>query len=189
MIERLSSHWWLFLIRGILAVVLGLLMVTFPGAAVFTLAIFFGAYAFVDGIVAIAGAIRMNHADYNWVWLLLEGVLGVIVGVITFFFPGFVALWLVFLFGAWAVLSGIFAIVSAFRIRQAIANEILMILFGAISIVAGIAIYVFPLYGIFALAWTIAIYAILAGIFMIGLAFRLRRLHGTGTGTAAGAPA
>jgi uncharacterized membrane protein HdeD (DUF308 family) len=189
MIERLSSHWWLFLIRGILAVALGILMGAFPGAAVFTLAIFFGAYAFVDGIVAIATAIRMNHADYNWLWLLLEGVLGVLVGVITFFFPAFVALWLVFLFGAWAVLTGIFAIVTAIRIRQAIANEILMILFGAISIVAGIAIYVFPLYGVFALAWTIGIYAILAGIFMIGLAFRLRRLHGTGTGTAAGAPA
>jgi uncharacterized membrane protein HdeD (DUF308 family) len=178
MIARLSSHWWLFLIRGILALALGILMPLFPGAAILTLAILFGAYAFVDGIVAIVAAVRMNHTDYKWTWLLLEGVLGVIVGAITFFFPGFVALWLVFLFGAWAILTGILAIVTAVRLRVAIANEILMILFGVISIVAGIAIFVFPLYGVFALVWTISIYALLAGIFLIGLAFRLRRLPG-----------
>ena len=185
MIAQLSSHWWLFLIRGILALALGILIPLFPGAAILTLALLFGAYALVDGVVAIIAAIRMNHAEGNWIWMLLEGVLGVIVGAITFIFPGLVALWLVFLFGAWAILTGILAIVSAFQIRQAIANEILMILFGAISIVAGIAIFVFPIYGVFALAWTIGIYAILAGIFLIGLAFRLRNLHGT----AAGSPA
>jgi uncharacterized membrane protein HdeD (DUF308 family) len=185
MIAQLSSHWWLFLIRGILALVLGILIPLFPGAAILTLAILFGAYALVDGLVAIVAAVRMNHADYNWIWLVLEGILGVIVGAITFFFTGLVALWLVFLFGAWAILTGILAIASAIRIRQAIANEILMILFGTISIVAGIAIFVFPLYGVFALAWTIGIYAILAGIFLIGLAFRLRNLHGTPAGSPA----
>jgi uncharacterized membrane protein HdeD (DUF308 family) len=177
MISRLSSHWWLFLIRGILALALGILFPLFPGAAIFTLAILFGAYAFVDGIFAIAAAVRMNHADYNWIWLLLEGVLGIIVGIITFAYPGITALWLIYLFGAWAILTGIFAIVTAFRIRQAIANEILMTLFGAISVVAGIVIFFVPIYGLFALVWTISIYAILAGIFLIGLAFRLRRLN------------
>jgi uncharacterized membrane protein HdeD (DUF308 family) len=185
MIAQLSSHWWLFLIRGILALILGILIPLFPGAAILTLAILFGAYALVDGAVALVTAIRMNHATNNWIWLLLEGVLGILVGVLTFVFPGLIALYLVFLFGAWAILTGILAIATAFRIRQAIANEILMILFGAISIVAGIAIFVFPLYGVFALAWTIGIYAILAGVFLIGLSFRLRNLHGTAAGTPA----
>jgi len=187
MIARLSSHWWLFLIRGILALALGICMPLFPGAAILTLAILFGAYAFVDGIVAIVAAIRLNHADGNWIWLILEGILGIIVGVITFFYPGITALWLIYLFGAWAILTGIFAIVTAFRVRQAIANEILMILFGAISIAAGIFIYFSPIYGAFALVWTISIYALLAGIFLIGLAFRLRGMSGTGTAT--GSPA
>lgn len=176
MIARASSHWWLFLIRGILALGLGILFPLFPGAAIFTLAVLFGAYAFVDGIVAIVAAVRMNHADYNWIWLLLEGLLGIIVGLITFAYPQITALWLIYLFGAWAILTGIFAIASAFRIRQAIANEILMVLFGVISVVAGIVIFFVPVYGLFALVWTISIYAILAGVFLIGLAFRLRRL-------------
>ncbi len=185
MIDRLSSHWWLFLIRGILALVLGILMPLFPGAAILTLAILFGAYAFVDGIVAIAAAVRMNHAEGSWIWMLLEGALGIAVGVITFFYPGITVLWLVYLFGAWAVLSGIFAIATAVRLRKAIANEVLMILFGVISVVAGIVIFAAPLYGVLALVWTISIYAILAGIFMVGLAFRLRRLSGTATGSPA----
>jgi len=177
MIARLSSHWWLFLIRGILALILGILMPLFPGAAIYTLAILFGAYAFVDGIVAVAAAVRSNHADGNWIWLLVEGVLGIIVGVITFFYPGITALWLVYLFAAWALLSGILAIATAIRVRQSVANEILMILFGALSIVAGIVIFFVPAAGVIAIAWTIGVYAFLAGIFLIGLAFRLRRIH------------
>ena len=176
MIARLSTHWWLFLIRGILALALGILMPLSPGAAIFTLAILFGAYAFVDGIVAIVAAIRMNHAGARWTWLLLEGVLGVIVGVITFFYPGITALWLVYLFGAWAIISGIFAIATAVRLRAVISNEWLTILLGALSIVAGIVIFFVPVAGVIAIVWTISVYAILAGIFLIGLAFRLRRI-------------
>jgi uncharacterized membrane protein HdeD (DUF308 family) len=176
-IARLASHWWLFLIRGILALALGIAFPFFPGAAIFTLAILFGAYAFVDGIFAIVAAIRMNHAEANWWWLLLEGVLGIIVGVLTFFYPGITALWLVYLFGAWAVVTGVLAIVTAFRIRMAVANEILMILVGVVSVIAGVVIFLYPIYGVFALVWTVSIYAILAGIFMIGLAFRLRGLQ------------
>jgi uncharacterized membrane protein HdeD (DUF308 family) len=176
MIARLSSHWWLFLIRGILALALGILMPLFPGAAIFTIAIFFGAYALVDGVVALAAAIRMNHADGSWTWLLLEGIAGIIVGVITFFYPGITALWLVYLFAAWAIVTGILAIATAVRLRAVIANEWLMILLGALSVVAGIVIFFVPVAGVIAIVWTISVYALLAGIFLIGLAFRLRRV-------------
>lgn len=177
MVARLSSHWWLFLIRGILALALGILMPLFPGAAIYTLAILFGAYAFVDGVVAIAAAVRSNHTDGSWIWLLVEGVLGVIVGVITFFYPGITALWLVYLFAAWALLTGILAIATALRVRLSIANEILTILLGVLSIAAGIVIFFVPAAGVVAIAWTIGVYAFLAGIFLIGLAFRLRGIH------------
>ncbi|MEA2720680.1 MAG: hypothetical protein QOJ39_2544 [Candidatus Eremiobacteraeota bacterium] len=188
MIARLSNHWWLFLIRGILAIMLGILMPLFPGAAIYTLAILFGAYAFVDGIVAIVAAVRSNHADGNWIWLLVEGVLGIGVGVITFFYPGITALWLVYLFAAWALLTGILAIATAIRVRQAVANELLTILIGVISIVAGIVIFFVPVAGVVAIAWTIGVYAFLAGIFLIGLAMRLKRIHDHG-GSAAATPA
>ncbi|HEY0613036.1 MAG TPA: HdeD family acid-resistance protein [Candidatus Elarobacter sp.] len=185
MIARLSSHWWLFLIRGILALALGILMPLFPGAAIFTVAILFGAYAFVDGIVAIVAAVRMNHADTRWAWLLLEGALGVIVGVITFFYPGITALWLVYLFAAWAIVTGILAIATALRLRSVVSNEWLTILLGVLSVIAGIVIFFVPVAGVFAIVWTISIYALLAGIFLIGLAFRLRGLHRGPVGGAA----
>jgi uncharacterized membrane protein HdeD (DUF308 family) len=184
MIARLSSHWWLFLIRGILALALGILLPLFPGAAIFTLALLFGAYAFVDGIVAIAAAIRMNHAEHNWGWLLVEGVLGVLVGVITFFYPGITVLWLIYLFAAWAILTGIAAIVTAVRLR-ALVNEWLTIVLGALSLIAGIVILFEPAVGALAIVWTISVYAILAGIVLIGLALRLRGLHGRVAGTPA----
>ena len=185
MIARLSSHWWLFLIRGILALALGILFPLYPGAAIYTLALLFGAYAFVDGIVAISAALRMNHAEHNWGWLLVEGVLGVLVGVITFFYPGITALWLIYLFAAWAILTGITAIVAGIRLRQ-ILNEWLAIVLGAISVLAGIAILFVPAIGALAIVWTISVYALLAGIVSIGLAFRLRGLQGRTAGGIAG---
>jgi uncharacterized membrane protein HdeD (DUF308 family) len=185
MIERLGSHWWLFLVRGILALVFGLVVPFAPGAALLTLAFFFGAYAFVDGVVAIATAVRMNHAEGRWIWMFVQGLLGLAVGIFTVFAPALVALWLIFLFGAWAIVTGVLAIGSAFRLRQAIAGEVLMILLGIISIAAGVFTFISPLFGALALVWTISVYAILVGIFLIGLAFRLRRLQGV----AAGSPA
>jgi uncharacterized membrane protein HdeD (DUF308 family) len=176
MIARLASHWWLFLIRGILAVALGILMPLFPGAAIFTIAILFGAYAFVDGIVAIAAAIRMNHADLNWIWLVVEGVLGIIVGALTFFYPGITALFLVYLFGGWAVATGVLTIVSAIRLRKVISNETLLIVLGVLSVAAGIVIFWAPISGVFAIVWIVSVYALLTGVFFIWLALRLRRL-------------
>ena len=176
MITRLASHWWLFLIRGILAIALGILMPLFPTAAIFTIAILFGAYAFVDGIVAIVAAIRMNHADLSWMWLVLEGFLGIAVGALTFFNPGITALFLVYLFGGWAVATGVLTIVSAIRLRKVISNETLLILLGILSVAAGIVIFWAPIYGVFAIVWTVGVYALLTGIFFIWLAFRLRRL-------------
>ena len=95
------------------------------------------------------------------------------------------ALSLVYLFGVWAVLTGILAIVSAIQLRQAVANEVLLILFGIISVAAGVFVFFSPLFGVLALVWTISVYAILAGVFLIGLAFRLRSLPGAATGAKA----
>lgn len=176
MLARLSSHWWLFLIRGVLALALGIVMPLVPGAAILTLALVFGAYAFVDGIVAIAAAIRMRHADSQLLWLIVEGVLGVLTGIVTFVYPGITALVLVFLFAWWAVFSGIAAIVTAVRFRALIPNEWLTIILGVLSVVTGVVMFLVPAAGALAIVWTISVYALLAGIVMIGLAFRLRGL-------------
>jgi uncharacterized membrane protein HdeD (DUF308 family) len=178
MIARLASHWWLFLIRGILALALGIAVPFFPGAAIVATAILVGAYAFVDGIVAIIAAVRMNHAEGNWMWLLVEGVCGIIVGLVTFFYPLITIAVLAYLVGAWFIVTGVMAIATGMRLRGHIGNEIFLIIVGLLSLFAGVIVFFTPVLGLFVLVWTISIYALLAGIFFIGLAFRLRGLGG-----------
>ncbi|HYZ14829.1 MAG TPA: DUF308 domain-containing protein [Candidatus Acidoferrum sp.] len=184
MIERLSSHWWLFLIRGILAILLALAALAFPGAALVSIAILFGAYAFVDGVVAIWTATRISHTDNRWGWLLFEGIVGILAGVFTFFYPIATVFALAFLLGAWAIISGILAIGSAFDARRHVPHEWLWVLSGIVSIIFGVAVFFVPAVGLFGLVYMLSFYALLAGIFFIGLAVKIRGLSGRTTSAA-----
>ena len=88
MVDRLVSHWWLFLIRGLLALAFGIALLAFPLAGLFVIAILFGAYAFVDGVLALVAATRMRHTGGSWGWLLLEGVVGIVAGICAALWPG-----------------------------------------------------------------------------------------------------
>jgi uncharacterized membrane protein HdeD (DUF308 family) len=173
-LERLASHWWLFLIRGVLAILLAIAALAFPGAALLSIAILFGAYAFVDGVVAIYTATKISHAEHRWGWLLAEGFLGIAAGVVTFFYPFATVLALAILLGAWALVTGILGLASAFSARQHIPHEWLWVLGSVVSIFFGIAVFFMPAVGLFALVYLLSFYALLAGVFFLGLAFRLR---------------
>jgi uncharacterized membrane protein HdeD (DUF308 family) len=175
-LDRLASHWWLFLIRGILAILLAIAALAFPSAALLSIAILFGAYAFVDGIVAIVTATRLAHAGQRWGWLLVEGLLGIAAGVVTFFYPFATVFALAILLGAWALVTGVLAVGSAFTERRHIQNEWLWVLSGVLSVFFGIAVFFMPAVGLFALVYLLSFYALLAGIFFLSLAFRLRGL-------------
>ena len=177
MLDRLVSHWWVFLVRGILAVVFGILVLAYPGTGLLVIAYLFGAYAFVDGIFAIVGAVRMAHAGGRWGGLLVEGILGIVAGVVAFAYPGITAYALAILMGAWAIVTGVLAVSSALRLRTQIPNEWLWILSGIVSIIFGFAIFWSPSFSLFALIWMDAFYAILAGLLLIGLSFRLRGMR------------
>jgi uncharacterized membrane protein HdeD (DUF308 family) len=184
MLQRLVSHWWLFLIRGILALLFGIACLTFPIAALWVIAVLFGAYAFTDGIVALVASFRMTHSDGRWGWLLLEGILGIIAGIFVFFYPWNAAYVLALLLGAWAIVTGVLAIGSAFSARRHVPNEWLWVLSGIVSVLFGLAIFWAPAFGLFALVWMVAFYAVLAGVLLIGFAFRLRGLvHRAGVTT------
>jgi uncharacterized membrane protein HdeD (DUF308 family) len=174
MIDRITSHWWLFLIRGLLALALGIAVPFFQVAAIFAIAILVGAYCFADGVVAIVAAFRMSHAGGSWWWLVLEGILGIAVGVVTFFYPGITIFALAYLVGAWAIVTGVLSIASAIRLRQHVPNEWLWMIGAVLSIIFGILVYIAPVFGLLFIVWMVSIYAILAGIFFIWLAFRLR---------------
>lgn len=174
MLHALARNWWAVLIRGIAAIVFGILAFAWPGATGAALVLLFGAFALVDGIFAIVAAIRAAEAHARWVPLVIEGVIGLIIAAITFFNPGITAYALYIMIAAWALLTGVFEIVAAIRLRKEMSNEWLLILSGIASIVFGVLMIVYPLAGIVTVIWLIGAYAIVFGVIMLGLAMRLR---------------
>jgi uncharacterized membrane protein HdeD (DUF308 family) len=174
MIETVARHWWVLLVRGVFAVILGVLAISLPGVTALALALLFGAYALVDGVVAIVHAGRMAKTGSRWGWLLAEGVLGVLFGIAALTFPGITLLLLVYIVAGWAIVTGVTAITTAWRVRATIKGEWLWMLVGVLSIVFGIVVAFEPAAGLFAVVYTFAFYAILTGVTFIGLGFRLR---------------
>ena len=170
--DELSRHWWLVALRGLAAVIFGILAFAVPGITLTVLVILFGAYALVDGVLAIIAAFR-GDAPHR-VWLGVEGVVGVLAGLATFAYPGLTALVLLYIIASWAILTGVLEIVGAWRLRQAISNELGLIIGGILSVIFGIVLFVSPRTGALAFILLIGIYAILFGIALLALAWRLR---------------
>lgn len=171
----LSENWWLLLLRGVCALIFGLLALIWPAISLLALVILFGVYALLDGFLALVAAVLGRHKSTPLWWLILAGLISVAAGIVTFVYPQVTALVLVIFIGAWALVRGLFEIVGAVRLRKEIDNEWLLIAAGLLSVIFGIAILVNPGAGAVALVWLIGIYAILFGLPMIWLAFRLRR--------------
>jgi uncharacterized membrane protein HdeD (DUF308 family) len=174
-VNVLARNWWALLVRGIAAVIFGLLAFAWPGATIVAIVILFGAYAFVDGVFAIVAAVRAAQSHERWWPFLLEGIVGIAIAAITFFEPRVTALAIYFTIAAWAFLTGIFELAAAIQLRKAIANEFWLIIGGLCSLAfAGLMIWR-PLTGAVAIIWVIGAYAIVFGIAMIGLSLRLRK--------------
>ena len=176
LLESLAGNWWLLLLRGIAAIAFGVLAFAWPGVTLYTLVIFYGAYAIVDGIFALWAAIggKGGNASVRW-WLALVGVLGILAGIVTFAWPSITALVLLYFIAFWAIATGIFQIVGAIRLRKEIEGEWWLVLAGALSVLFGLILIVRPGEGALAVVWLIAGFAILVGVLHLALAFRLRR--------------
>jgi len=183
--SSLTLHWWMPLVRGLIAIVFGIVLFAFPISAVAALVILFGAYAFVDGVLVIVQAFRFAHPDTGrWWWLLAQGIAGILIGVITFFYPGITAGTLAILIAFWAIITGGFEIGAAIRLRRDVPGEIFLIVSGVLSIVLGALLFLFPLAALLTVVWLLAAYSIIAGVALIALALRLR---GMNSGKVAGA--
>jgi uncharacterized membrane protein HdeD (DUF308 family) len=173
--QLLGRNWWLFLLRGVAALAFGVLSLLWPGLSLFTLILFFGAYALVDGASALAAAIvGRGSAEVRW-WLVLVGLLGIGVGIGTFLWPGLTALTLLYFIAGWVVATGILQIIGAIELRKIIENEWWLILDGALSVLFGILLFIMPGAGALALVWLIALFAIAYGLLMIGFAFKVKK--------------
>jgi uncharacterized membrane protein HdeD (DUF308 family) len=172
MITDLSRNWWTLALRGLAAVIFGILAYVWPDITFTVLVLFFGAYVLWDGIFGLIGAFR-TQSDRRWP-LILEGLVGIAAGLFTFFWPGAATLALLLIIGAWAIITGVFEIIAAIRLRKEIEGEWLMLISGLLSVLFGIALIVWPAAGLVAVTWLIGAYAILFGILLIVLGFRLR---------------
>jgi uncharacterized membrane protein HdeD (DUF308 family) len=178
MLEQISRNWWLYAVRGVAAVIFGLLALIWPGQTMLALVLVFGAYALVDGIFAVFAGIASRRYFDRWWAVLLEGIAGMVIGLLTFFWPNITALVLMYFIAAWALVTGIFEIVAAIQLRRVITGEWMLILGGLLSIVFGVLLFAFPGAGAVCLVWLIGIYAVVFGISEIIFAFRLRSLRG-----------
>jgi uncharacterized membrane protein HdeD (DUF308 family) len=177
MLDHLRKNWGWIALRGAAAVLFGFLAFAWPGITLVILTLFFGAYAFTDGIFALVAAYRRREGR-KAVWpLVLVGVLGVAAGVATFLWPEMTALALLMFIAVWALFIGIFQIVAAIRLRKEIDNEWLLVACGALTALFGLMLVVQPGTGALALLFVIGTYAILYGILLIWFSLKLRS-HG-----------
>jgi uncharacterized membrane protein HdeD (DUF308 family) len=165
----------MLVLRGAVTILFGIFALAWPGITAVALAIVFGAYALIDGVGLLVDAFRHPDRPYRGA-RIAGGVLGVAAGVTTLVWPAITALALALLVGAWVVVTGVADIVAAIRYRRQIRGEVLLGLVGLVSVVAGIAILVWPAIGVLTIAIVAGIYALVAGVLLIALALRLRRV-------------
>jgi uncharacterized membrane protein HdeD (DUF308 family) len=179
----LARNWWALALRGLAAILFGILAFAWPAITLFVLVIFFGAYMLVDGIFAIVAAVRAAGEEARWWLLLVEGILGVVAGLVAFFWPGLTALALLYLIAAWAIVTGIMEIVGAIRLRQEMVGEWALILGGALSVLFGVLLVAIPARaGLLSLTWLIGAYAVAFGVLLVILAFRVRNAPSSAEG-------
>src|SRR5262245_35213184 len=174
----LSRGWWLLLLRGLAAIAFGVLTWSQPGLSLAVLVLFFGAYSLVDGVLGVWTAIAGREHHEHWWVFLLEGLLGVGVGILTFFAPGVTAIALLFYIAIWAIGTGVLEIVAAVRLRKEIDGEWMLILAGLASVVFGVLLMAQPGAGALALIWLIGSYALVFGVLLVLLAFKARSFAG-----------
>jgi uncharacterized membrane protein HdeD (DUF308 family) len=178
-IGTLASNWWVVLLRGIAGIVFGIATFFAPAISFAFLVLLFGAYALIDGVLTLVSAVR-NTTNRRWWVLLLEGLVGVIAGIITFVWPGITAVALLYVIAAWALITGALEIAEAIRLRKVIDNEWLLVLSGIVSIALGVLLAMFPGPGALAVVLWIGAYALIFGILLVGLGFRLRSWERSG---------
>jgi uncharacterized membrane protein HdeD (DUF308 family) len=178
MLELLARHWWLLVLRGVSAIVFGVLAFSWPGVTVQVMLIFFGAFMLVDGVFTVIAALRGRAHTEHWVLLLLEGLLGIAVGVLTWVAPVIAGIAILVYVAAWALVTGVLEIVTAIRLRREIEGEFWLGLAGVLSVAFGLFLLAFPLAGALALIWTMAAYAVAFGIVLVLLGFRVRGAGG-----------
>jgi uncharacterized membrane protein HdeD (DUF308 family) len=180
LLGTLADNWWLLLLRGLAAVAFGVIAFFWPGVTLVALTYVFGAYAIVDGVIAIWAAFNLSAGDAGprW-WLGLSGIVGILAGVGTFAYPGMTALVLLMFIAVWAIIIGALQLYAALQLWKVIDNAWWLILSGLFSIAFGVMLIGWPSAGALATVWTIAWYAVFFGCMLVGLSFEIKKFKRT----------
>ena len=172
--DFLSKNWWVLMIRGLAAVIFGIMTFVWPQISLAVLVLMWGAYALVDGVFSVIATFRgPNRGGFPW-WMFLTGIAGIAAGILTFINPGLTAIALLYLIAAFSIVRGVFEIAAAIRIRKEIDHEWLLILAGIASIGFGVLVLMFPSAGALAIILWIGAFAIFLGILEIMAGFKLK---------------
>jgi uncharacterized membrane protein HdeD (DUF308 family) len=174
---ELSRWWWTFILRGVLAILFGVIAFIAPPATIAALVLLFGAWALVDGVFDIVAALMHRTMGRSWWLTILEGVVGIVAGLLALAFPDIAAASLILLIAAWSIVTGVIEIGLAIRLREQITGELWLAIAGILSIVFGVLIFIYPAAGALTIVWIIGAFAIAFGISMIALGWRLRGIH------------
>lgn len=169
--EGFAKKWWGLLLRGILAIAFGLTAFLLPDVTLLMLALLYGAYALVDGLVST----WFGRISRSW-WLVLFGLLGIGVGIYTLYLPINTATAMLYMIAAWILFRGVIEIVTAIRLRTEIRNEWSLLIAGLFSIGMALLLFARPGAGALAVVWLVGAYALVSGVLLIKLALRVRRL-------------
>ena len=169
----LAENWWAIALRGVAGVLFGLVALLMTGPTIGALVLLFAAYMLVDGIFAIIAGVRAATNHQRWGPLILEGIVGLIAAAIAFFMPIATVLAFVWVVGAWAIVSGIMLLVATFRLHRT-HGKWLMALGGIVSVIWGVLLFIAPIAGAVVMTWWLGAYALVFGVSLLVLAFRLR---------------
>ena len=173
MLGLMVQNWWMVVLRGVCAILFGIFAWTWPGVTVAVLILMFGLYAFVDGVLSLWAAVT-GGTDRPWWALVLEGLVGLGAAAVAFFYPRISAIALLWLIAWWAIITGALEIVTAIRLRKEIQGELWLALAGIGSLVFGLILLARPGIGALAVIWIIGTYALIFGVLLVALGFRLK---------------
>jgi uncharacterized membrane protein HdeD (DUF308 family) len=174
-LNALSQNWWATVLRGLLAIGVGILAWYRPDIFWASIVLVFGVYAIIDGVFAIVAASKGETRDRAF--HLLEGLLGIVVGLIIFLYPDQAGTAIVLVIGLWAAVTGVVEIVSAVRLRREIEDEWLLGLGGALSVILGSILIVRPQFGQVTTTYVVGTYGLIFGVVLVMLGLRLRRFR------------
>jgi uncharacterized membrane protein HdeD (DUF308 family) len=187
MLSFLAHDWWVFLVKGIAAIIFAALALVWPAPTLVVLTYMFGAYVLTDGVAMLIALISGNAEARSQGWAVgTMGALGIVAGLVTFFWPDVTALTLLYIVAVWAIATGVLQMIAAIALRREIDGEFWMGLGGLISVAFGVYLVAFPGAGLLSLVWLVGFWAAVSGFSSIGLAFRLRGIDREMPAAAAG---